>query len=135
MCLITVAWKVRADLPLVVAANRDEWRDRPTEPARWWDDHPQLLAGRDRGAACGAGPFLAAPSLFGDLSSFGLTLGTAGALGSAGAASVTTATADPGCNIFDAHVPRGGRGRTFGVREATKIVFEFQMPFLARTLA
>ena len=47
MCLITVAWKVRADLPLVVAANRDEWRDRPAEPARWWHDHPQILAGRD----------------------------------------------------------------------------------------
>jgi uncharacterized protein with NRDE domain len=47
MCLITVAWKVRADLPLVVAANRDEWRDRPAEPAHWWADHPEILAGRD----------------------------------------------------------------------------------------
>lgn len=47
MCLIAVAWRARADLPLVVAANRDEWRDRPAEPARWWDDHPDLLAGRD----------------------------------------------------------------------------------------
>ena len=47
MCLIAVAWKARPDLPLVVAANRDEWRDRPAEPARWWNDHPHLLAGRD----------------------------------------------------------------------------------------
>jgi uncharacterized protein with NRDE domain len=47
MCLIVVAWRCRADLPLVVAANRDEWRDRPAEPARWWPDHPDLLAGRD----------------------------------------------------------------------------------------
>lgn len=47
MCLITVAWQARAGLPLVVAANRDEWRDRPAEPARWWPDHPGLLAGRD----------------------------------------------------------------------------------------
>lgn len=47
MCLITVAWRARADLPLVVAANRDEWRDRPAEPAHWWPDHPELLAGRD----------------------------------------------------------------------------------------
>ena len=47
MCLIVVAWKARPDLPLVVAANRDEWRDRPAEPARWWNDHPDLLAGRD----------------------------------------------------------------------------------------
>jgi uncharacterized protein with NRDE domain len=47
LCLIVVAWKARADLPLVVAANRDEWRERPTEPARWWPDHPDLYAGRD----------------------------------------------------------------------------------------
>jgi len=31
----------------VVASNRDEWRDRPAEPAHWWPDHPELLAGRD----------------------------------------------------------------------------------------
>lgn len=47
MCLILVAWRAREDLPLVVAANRDEWRERPTEPARWWPGQPQLLAGRD----------------------------------------------------------------------------------------
>lgn len=47
MCLIAVAWRARADLPLVVAANRDEWRDRPAEPAHWWPGHPQILAGRD----------------------------------------------------------------------------------------
>ena len=47
MCLIVVAWRARPDLPLVVAANRDEWRDRSAEPARWWADHPDLLAGRD----------------------------------------------------------------------------------------
>ncbi len=47
MCLIVVAWRARADLPLVVAANRDEWRERPAQPAHWWPDHPQILAGRD----------------------------------------------------------------------------------------
>jgi uncharacterized protein with NRDE domain len=47
MCLIAIAWRARADLPLVVAANRDEWRDRPAEPARWWSDRPGVLAGRD----------------------------------------------------------------------------------------
>lgn len=50
MCLIVVAWRARADLPLVVAANRDEWRDRPALPARWWPDDPDLLAGRDQQA-------------------------------------------------------------------------------------
>jgi uncharacterized protein with NRDE domain len=47
LCLIVLAWKARADLPLAVAANRDEWRARPTQPAHWWPDHPRLLAGRD----------------------------------------------------------------------------------------
>lgn len=47
MCLIVIAWRARGDLPLVVAANRDEWRERPAEPARWWKDHPEILAGRD----------------------------------------------------------------------------------------
>jgi len=47
VCLIVLAWRARADLPLAVAANRDEWRDRPAEPARWWPDSPDLLAGRD----------------------------------------------------------------------------------------
>ena len=47
MCLIVLAWKARAGLPLVVAANRDEWRERPTQPAHWWPDHPTLFAGRD----------------------------------------------------------------------------------------
>lgn len=47
MCLIAIAWQARADLPLVVAANRDEWRDRPAQPAQWWTDRPGVLAGRD----------------------------------------------------------------------------------------
>jgi uncharacterized protein with NRDE domain len=47
LCLIVLAWRAREDLPFAVAANRDEWRDRPTEPAHWWADHPQLFAGRD----------------------------------------------------------------------------------------
>jgi uncharacterized protein with NRDE domain len=47
VCLIAVAWRARPDIPLVVAANRDEWRDRPAENARWWSEHPDLLAGRD----------------------------------------------------------------------------------------
>ena len=47
MCLIAIAWQAHPDFPLVVAANRDEWRDRPALPAHWWEDHPGLLAGRD----------------------------------------------------------------------------------------
>ncbi len=47
MCLIVFAWRMHADLPFVVAANRDEWRDRPAASAHWWPDAPGVLAGRD----------------------------------------------------------------------------------------
>ena len=47
MCLIAFAWKVHPEYSLLVGANRDEWHDRPTAPAAWWDDYPQILAGRD----------------------------------------------------------------------------------------
>ena len=50
MCLILLAWKQRGDLPLVVAANRDEDFSRPTAPAAFWNDHPGILAGRDLSA-------------------------------------------------------------------------------------
>ena len=47
MCLIALAWRMRADLPLVVAANRDEFYDRPTRAAHVWEDAPQVIGGRD----------------------------------------------------------------------------------------
>lgn len=47
MCLIVFAWQVIPGMPLVVAANRDEFYDRPAAPAAWWEDHPQIFAGRD----------------------------------------------------------------------------------------
>lgn len=47
MCLIVFAWRVHPDYPLVVAANRDEYRHRPARAAHWWDDAPGVLAGRD----------------------------------------------------------------------------------------
>lgn len=50
MCLILLAWKQRDDLPLVVAANRDEDFARPTAAADFWKDEPTILAGRDLSA-------------------------------------------------------------------------------------
>lgn len=47
MCLILLAWRARAELPLVVAANRDEFHARPASPAAFWRDQPAILAGRD----------------------------------------------------------------------------------------
>lgn len=47
MCLIVFAWQIVPNLPLVAAGNRDEFYDRPARPADWWEDHPQIYAGRD----------------------------------------------------------------------------------------
>jgi uncharacterized protein with NRDE domain len=47
MCLIVFAWQVVPGMPLMAAANRDEYYDRPAKPAAWWDDSPQVYAGRD----------------------------------------------------------------------------------------
>lgn len=50
MCLIALAYKVHPHYPLVLAANRDEFRARPADAAHWWNDDPDILAGRDRQA-------------------------------------------------------------------------------------
>lgn len=47
MCLILIAYRAHPRYSLVVAANRDEWFGRPTAPAGFWSDAPEVLAGRD----------------------------------------------------------------------------------------
>ena len=47
MCLVVFAWQHRPGLPLVLAANRDEFLKRPTVRAAFWAEAPDLLAGRD----------------------------------------------------------------------------------------
>jgi uncharacterized protein with NRDE domain len=47
MCLILFAWNAHDNYPLILAANRDEFYERPSAPAAFWADAPDLLAGRD----------------------------------------------------------------------------------------
>jgi uncharacterized protein with NRDE domain len=47
MCLVLLVWRVHPLYPCLIAANRDEFHARPTVRAEWWQDHPQILAGRD----------------------------------------------------------------------------------------
>jgi uncharacterized protein with NRDE domain len=47
MCLILFSWKNHAKYKLVLAANRDEFYDRPTAAAHYWNEHPGILAGKD----------------------------------------------------------------------------------------
>jgi uncharacterized protein with NRDE domain len=47
MCLLLFAYQSHPDYQLVLAANRDEFYDRPTRAAAFWDDAPDILAGRD----------------------------------------------------------------------------------------
>lgn len=47
MCLILFALDAHPRWRLVLAANRDEFFARPTAPAGWWADAPDVLAGRD----------------------------------------------------------------------------------------
>ena len=47
MCLLVFAWKAHPRYRLVMAANRDEFHDRPAAPLSAWQDAPAILAGRD----------------------------------------------------------------------------------------
>ncbi|NDV90113.1 hypothetical protein GTH32_02750 [Alteromonas sp. 345S023] len=47
MCILFIAHQQHYDYPLIIAANRDEFYERPTAPATFWDRHPHILAGKD----------------------------------------------------------------------------------------
>jgi len=47
MCLILFAWQSHPRYSLIVAANRDEFHQRPSAAADFWESDPDILAGRD----------------------------------------------------------------------------------------
>ena len=46
MCILFIAVKQHPRYPLIIAANRDEFHARPTEPMHWWPTK-SMLAGKD----------------------------------------------------------------------------------------
>tara|TARA_R110002049_G_scaffold23490_42_gene82791 strand:- start:2287 stop:3060 length:774 start_codon:yes stop_codon:yes gene_type:complete len=47
MCLLVFAHQACPEHPLLIAANRDEFHARSTAASAFWDEHPDVLAGRD----------------------------------------------------------------------------------------
>jgi uncharacterized protein with NRDE domain len=47
MCMVLWASDCHDKYKLVVAANRDEFYQRPTLPADFWPENPAILAGKD----------------------------------------------------------------------------------------
>jgi len=47
MCLIVFDWQPEQPHWLTLAANRDEFRQRPAIPLACWEDNPRIIAGRD----------------------------------------------------------------------------------------
>ncbi|MEQ9231971.1 MAG: NRDE family protein, partial [Cyclobacteriaceae bacterium] len=43
MCLIAFAVDAHPKYKLILAANRDEFYERPTKVAGFWPDHPEIL--------------------------------------------------------------------------------------------
>lgn len=47
MCIISFHFQEHPRYKLIIAANRDEFYERPTKEAHLWKDEPNILAGRD----------------------------------------------------------------------------------------
>ena len=48
MCLTALGWKPSSRRPLLLAFNRDEYYNRPTEKADFWEDKPHIYGSRDK---------------------------------------------------------------------------------------
>ncbi|TLZ25922.1 MAG: NRDE family protein, partial [Gammaproteobacteria bacterium] len=47
MCLLVLAWQAAPRYRLAVAANRDEYHERPAAALAKWPEPPGIIAGRD----------------------------------------------------------------------------------------
>jgi len=47
MCVLIISYNILAEASLILAANRDEFHQRPASPISYWTDKPNILAGQD----------------------------------------------------------------------------------------
>lgn len=47
MCLALIAVEQHPEYPIIILSNRDEFYTRPTKPAHFWPDSPDVFAGQD----------------------------------------------------------------------------------------
>jgi uncharacterized protein with NRDE domain len=52
MCTILFAYKSHPEYPLIFLGNRDEFKNRPSMNAHFWEENPNVFGGRDL-VACG----------------------------------------------------------------------------------
>ncbi|MFQ3206140.1 MAG: hypothetical protein ACI9IT_000274 [Glaciecola sp.] len=50
MCILFIAVNQHPKFPLIIAANRDEFHNRPTSDSAFWENHKDILAGKDNEA-------------------------------------------------------------------------------------
>ena len=50
MCVLAIQYKAAADAPILLAANREEYLERPSQPPRIQSGRPRVLCGIDRKA-------------------------------------------------------------------------------------
>ncbi len=48
MCLVVFSINQHPRYPLIIAANRDEFFERPTQAVHHWSENPDIIAGRDK---------------------------------------------------------------------------------------
>lgn len=47
MCTLALVWQTHPDYPLLLASNRDEFLQRPTQVASIWPENPNCIGGKD----------------------------------------------------------------------------------------
>jgi uncharacterized protein with NRDE domain len=107
VCLLVFSWQQHPRYRLILAGNRDEFHNRPTAPANWWEDESGVLAGKDLEAG-GTWLGVSRRSRFGIVTNFRETATPSGGMRSRGEliCDFLESTEDPG--VWSADVETNG---------------------------